>query len=135
MRFTLNGSDASNTRANQFLNDSPGANVQHIAFSVDDMFKIARNIEQAGLPFCPRQIIIMTIFRPNSALKPRLPVIKTACILYDEDEYGQFLHLYCHLQDTGLFFEFVQRKAGYTGFGAANAPYIDCLLKDGLVSK
>ncbi|MGB1441204.1 MAG: 3-keto-5-aminohexanoate cleavage protein, partial [Candidatus Puniceispirillaceae bacterium] len=49
--------------------------------------------------------------------------LKQHHILYDEDEYGQFLHLYCHLQDTGLFFEFVQRKAGYTGFGAANAPY------------
>ena len=124
LRFTLNGSDASNTRASQFLNDSPGANVQHIAFSVDDMFEIARNIEQAGLPILSQTDNYYDDIQAKFGLEaPFCQSLKQHHILYDEDEYGQFLHLYCHLQDTGLFFEFVQRKAGYTGFGAANAPY------------
>ncbi|MGB0940717.1 MAG: 3-keto-5-aminohexanoate cleavage protein, partial [Candidatus Puniceispirillaceae bacterium] len=52
-----------------------------------------------------------------------LEQLKAGNILYDEDEEGQFYHFYCHLEQTNMFFEFVQRIEGYKGFGAANAPF------------
>jgi len=124
LRLTLNGSDAINTRASKFLNDSPGANVQHIAFCADDIFEIARMLGQAGLSTLSQTDNYYDDIQAKFGLETLFcQSLKQHHILYDEDEYGQFLHLYCHLQNTGLFFEFVQRKAGYKGFGAANAPY------------
>ena len=44
-------------------------------------------------------------------------------ILYDEDESGSALHFYSANYGNGLFFEFIERREGYKGFGAANAPF------------
>jgi 4-hydroxyphenylpyruvate dioxygenase len=43
-------------------------------------------------------------------------------LLYDEDASGNRFHqLYSRAVDRRFFFEFVQRDAGYTGYGAPNA--------------
>ncbi|MEV6494135.1 sugar phosphate isomerase/epimerase and 4-hydroxyphenylpyruvate domain-containing protein, partial [Actinoplanes sp. NPDC051633] len=44
-------------------------------------------------------------------------------ILYDRDrDGGELLHLYTPVYGGRVFFEIVQRRAGYDGFGEANAP-------------
>ena len=43
-------------------------------------------------------------------------------LLYDRDETGEFWHFYTDDFHDRFFFEVVQRRAGYAGFGAANAP-------------
>jgi len=45
---------------------------------------------------------------------------KALNILYDRDAAGIFLQSYTGTRDGGFFFEFVER-AGYAGYGAANA--------------
>jgi 4-hydroxyphenylpyruvate dioxygenase len=43
-------------------------------------------------------------------------------LLYDRDNDGEFWHLYTDAFEDRFFFEAVQRRDGYAGFGAANAP-------------
>lgn len=42
-------------------------------------------------------------------------------VLYDRDEHGEFLHFYTRTVGS-VFFEFTERRGGYDGYGAANAP-------------
>ena len=42
---------------------------------------------------------------------------------YDEDTNGAFFQLYSQPFAGGMFFEIVQRKDGYAGYGAPNAPF------------
>ncbi|MXX88799.1 MAG: hypothetical protein F4213_15580 [Boseongicola sp. SB0677_bin_26] len=49
-------------------------------------------------------------------------------ILYDEDDSGQFFQLYSRPYGDG-FFEIVERRQGYGGYGAANAPFRAAAMK------
>ncbi len=42
-------------------------------------------------------------------------------VLYDRDGAGDFLHFYTETVG-GVFFEVVERRGGYDGYGAPNAP-------------
>ena len=44
-------------------------------------------------------------------------------ILYDRDEAGEFFQLYSQSYGEGFFFEILERRNGYLGYGAANAPF------------
>ena len=44
-------------------------------------------------------------------------------ILYDRDDRGEYFQLYSRNYGEGFFFEIVQRRHGYKGYGAANAPF------------
>lgn len=49
-----------------------------------------------------------------------LATLRDLDLLYDRDEYGEFLHLYTATVGE-VFLEVVQRIGGYDGFGAPNA--------------
>ncbi len=42
-------------------------------------------------------------------------------ILYDRDGEAEFLQVYTHVFAQRFFFEIVERRGGYAGFGAVNA--------------
>ena len=48
--------------------------------------------------------------------------MKGANILYDEDARGAFFQMYSRPFAGGMFFEIVQRKNSYDGYGGPNAP-------------
>jgi 4-hydroxyphenylpyruvate dioxygenase len=48
--------------------------------------------------------------------------LQRASVLYDRDETGEYFHLYTAPLANRFFFEVVERRNGYRGFGAANAP-------------
>jgi len=122
--LTLNGSDAMRTRASDFITTSPGATVQHIAFATEDIFKIAGHLNGLDGAVLPQTANYYEDIQARFGLTSEvLERLKARNILYDEDEKGQFYHFYCHLEQTNMFFEFVQRIEGYKGFGAANAPF------------
>jgi 4-hydroxyphenylpyruvate dioxygenase len=53
-----------------------------------------------------------------------LDKIKTAGMLYDRDEDGgEYFQLYSPFYGEGFFFEIIERRAGYSGYGAANAQF------------
>jgi 4-hydroxyphenylpyruvate dioxygenase len=42
-------------------------------------------------------------------------------VLYDRDDTGEYFQMYTRTFDERFFFEVVQRRGGYKGFGAPNA--------------
>ena len=44
-------------------------------------------------------------------------------ILYDRDDSGEYFQLYSPNYGEGFFFEIVERRGGYNGYGAPNAPF------------
>lgn len=62
----------------------------------------------------------MTGFEIAPAL---LAQLQAANILHDRDADGEFLQLYSRPFADGMFFEIVEREAGYAGYGGPNAPF------------
>jgi 4-hydroxyphenylpyruvate dioxygenase len=123
-RITLNGAEAHRTLAGTFLADSFGAPVQHIAFVTADIFETARTLE--ALCFAPLKISsnyyddLASRFEIDAGL---LSAMRQANILYDRDASGEFFQLYSEPFAGGMFFEVLERRGGYRGYGAANAPF------------
>jgi len=124
LRLTLNGSDARRTSAHKFVAEGAGATVQHLAFAVGDALDMAEHLHRTGFSILPQT----ENYYADLAARFDLPGefiarLKALNVLYDEDESGCFLHFYSTTFGNGLFFEFVERRAGYDGFGANNAPF------------
>lgn len=124
IRFTLNGVDRQTTLAGHFISENFGSAVQHIAFASSDIFRTAKTLKAAG--FSPLAI------SPNyfSDVQARFGLTDEAVarlradnILYDRDEEGEYFQIYSNLYGEGFFFEIVERRGNYNGYGAANAQF------------
>ena len=95
---------------------------QHIAFAASDVLALARAARDRG--FRPLDIPanyyddIEARFDIDPAL---LDELKDLNVMYDRDESGEFLHFYTPPIGT-VFLEVVERRGGYDGYGALNAP-------------
>ncbi len=123
-RITLNGAETHRTLAGGFLSDTFGSSVQHMAFSSDDIFGTVESLAKNGFEPLPIPTNyyddLATRFDLDSDL---LASMKHANILYDRDDKGDFFQIYSHPYGDGLFFEIVERRDGYAGYGAPNAPF------------
>ncbi len=124
LRFSLNGAQSTKTLAGHFISERFGSAVQHLAFATNDMFATAEALEKNG--FKPLSI------SPNyyddldarfALDEPLLDRLKQHNILYDRDANGEFFQLYSPNYGEGFFFEIVERREGYAGYGAANAQF------------
>lgn len=129
-RVTLNGAETHRTLAGNFLADSFGASVQHVAFACDDILDTVERLTALGFQPLPMSANyyddLATRFDLDPALLARL---RAANVLYDEDAGGRFFQVYSRPFASGMFFEIVQRDPGYKGYGAPNAPYRIAALK------
>ena len=124
LRLTLNGSEAQRTSAHRFVADGAGATVQHLAFAVNDAVEMAEHLHRSGFSILPQTENYYADLAARFDLSDVfIAKLKSMHILYDEDESGGFLHFYSTVFGNGLFFEFVERRDGYNGFGAPNAPF------------
>ena len=95
---------------------------QHIAFAASDVLALARSARDRG--FRPLDIPanyyddIEARYDIDPAL---LDELKDLNVMYDRDESGEFLHFYTPPIGT-VFLEVVERRDGYDGYGALNAP-------------
>ncbi|AWB85390.1 bifunctional sugar phosphate isomerase/epimerase/4-hydroxyphenylpyruvate dioxygenase family protein [Mycetocola zhujimingii] len=95
---------------------------QHIAFASTDVLALARQARERG--FHPLDIPanyyddIEARFDIEASL---LAELKELNVMYDRDEAGEFLHFYTQAIGT-VFLEVVERRDGYEGYGALNAP-------------
>ena len=123
VRLNLNGAADAQTLAGSFVSGRPGAGVQHIAFQTDDIFETSAQLETAGFArlAIPRNYYADTqaAFGLDDATTAAL---QDHSILYDQDEAGSYFQLYGQAIFDGFFFEVVQRKGRYAGYGARNAP-------------
>lgn len=124
LRITLNGAETHRTMAGSFLADSFGASVQHIALASDDLIETAARLAKRGFQALPISANYYADLVTRFDIAPALLAqLQAANILYDKDASGEFLQLYSRPFAGGMFFEIIERKGGYTGYGGPNAPF------------
>ncbi len=123
VRLNLNGAGERRTFAGAFLADRFGAGVQHIAFLSDDIFETSDYLARAG--FERLDIAgnyygdLQVTFGLDDDQTERL---RRGNILYDRDGKAEYFQIYSVPIFDGFFFEIVERRGGYEGYGARNAP-------------
>ena len=124
LRLTLNGAESHRTLAGRFIAETFGSSVQHIAFASADIFKTAEALRRNGLETLEISANYYDDLAARLGLEPELlAALRTHNLLYDRDEKGEYFQLYSRNFGDGFFFEIVQRKSGYAGYGAINAPF------------
>ena len=121
LRLTLNGAENSRTLAGHFVTKTFGSSVQHLAFASADIFASAAEMRLNVLAISDNYYDdIEARFGLASDFVARL---KEHNILYDRDEGGELFQFYSHTFGEGFFFEILERRGTYSGYGAANAPF------------
>ena len=122
IRIILNASQSALTQSSRFLSEAFGSGVQHIAFATSDIFNTAETLTRNGVALLP----IPENYYHDLEAKSELPMaiierLKVCNVLYDRDGDGEYFQLYTQTFANRFFFEIVERRAGYKGFGAPNA--------------
>jgi 4-hydroxyphenylpyruvate dioxygenase len=122
LRIILNDSRAGKTHSGQFLKESLGGGVQHIAFRTNDIFRMLDRCRQQGLPLLPvpeayYRDLVKEGYDP--ALVDRL---KDNGVMMDTVGGGRFLHAYTRPFAGQFFLEIVQREHHH-GFGLHDVAY------------
>jgi 4-hydroxyphenylpyruvate dioxygenase len=99
-----------------------GSGVQHIAFSTRDIFASVAAFEANGI----KLLRIPPNYYDDLEAKTDLSVtelerLQKNNILYERDGSGEYFQAYTETFEERFFFEIVERRGGYTGFGATNA--------------
>lgn len=98
--------------------------LQHIAFACSDVLAAGEQMRAHGLV----PLAIPDNYYEDLAARwdldlALLTAMRELGVLYDRDQSGgEFLHLFTQAVGARLFFEVVERRGGYGGYGAANAP-------------
>ncbi|MGR3508373.1 MAG: bifunctional sugar phosphate isomerase/epimerase/4-hydroxyphenylpyruvate dioxygenase family protein [Sulfitobacter sp.] len=123
-KITLNGAETHRTMAGNFLADSFGASVQHVAFATDHIFATSSAMVQRGFAVLPMSKNYYADLAARFDLdRESLAKLQQHNMLYDEDAEGCFFQFYSQPFAGGMFFEIIERRGGYKGYGAANAPF------------
>ena len=104
--------------------ESFGAPVQHVAFGCEDIFETAKKLAESGFEPLPMPANYYADLVARFDLEPEmLAEMQAGNILYDQDANGAFFQMYSKPFAGGMFFEIVERRGGYAGYGAPNAPF------------
>jgi len=123
LRLTLNGAENRRTLAGHFI-ESFGSSVQHLAFDTGDIFATAAILKETGFEALALSPNYYDDVAASFGLEPELAGrLRAQNILYDRDDNGEFFQLYAPVWGEGFIFEIVERRNGYRGYGAANAPF------------
>lgn len=118
--------------AQQARSDMRKTYQEHIAFAVDDLVATARSARDRGLEFLQIPANYYEDLDASFDLEPAfLATLKELNLLYDRDTRGEFLHFYTATVGS-VFFEMVERRGGYNGYGAPNAPVRHAVQYDSL---
>lgn len=124
LRITLNGAETRRTLAGSFLAEGAGGTVQHIALATDDIFATAKALRERGFAALQLSPNYFDDLAARFELSPpMLERLRSHNILYDTDGTGEFFQLYSQPLAGQMFMEIVERRGGYDGYGAANAPF------------
>jgi 4-hydroxyphenylpyruvate dioxygenase len=124
LRITLNGAESRKTLAGHFIAESFGSSIQHIAFACTDIFATAAKLKHLGFQVLEISPNYYDDVEARLGLDPQLTDrLRAESILYDRDEAGEYFQFYSQTYGEGFFFEIVERRGGYKGYGAANAPF------------
>jgi 4-hydroxyphenylpyruvate dioxygenase len=105
---------------------------EHIAFAVEDLVATARDARRRGLEFLQIPANYYEDLDARFDLEPGfLATLRELNLLYDRDADGEFLHFYTATVGS-VFFEMVERRGNYDGYGAPNAPVRHAVQYDSL---
>ncbi|CAM3579067.1 bifunctional sugar phosphate isomerase/epimerase/4-hydroxyphenylpyruvate dioxygenase family protein [Polaromonas hydrogenivorans] len=124
VRVSITVSERDNTSVSRAVSSFRGAGVQQIAIAVTDLVATARALKASGALLLPVPANyyddLLARYDIDAGL---LAAMRELGILYDrEADGGEFLHLYLTPFDDRFHFELVERRRGYAGYGAPNAP-------------
>ena len=98
------------------------AQAQHVAIACQDIIGVVAAARARGL----RPLEVPGNYYDDLAARFDLPedllgTLRELDLLYDRDGDGEYLH--CYTETVGeVFFELVERREHYDGYGAGNAP-------------
>ncbi len=99
-----------------------GAELQHVAFACDDIFACARAMRDRGVPLLEIPGNYYDDLSARTALEHEtVERMREHGILHEAGERGELLHFYTALSGS-VFFEVLERRDGYDGYGASNSP-------------
>lgn len=121
--FPLNVSQSQKTAAARSVSRFGGAGVHHIALTTNNIFETAAKLVQRGVPILriPRNYYLDLESRFDLT-RDQLEKLSLDNILYDRSASGEFLHIYTDFFEDRFYFEIVERRGDYTGYGVVNAP-------------
>ncbi|MDA8370465.1 MAG: TIM barrel protein [Nocardiopsaceae bacterium] len=97
---------------------------QHIALGCSDIFAAAQAMNEGGVAPLRIPDNYYADLASRTDLSPATREhMREYGILYDRAGDGEFFHFYTPMLGGRLFFEVVQRRGGYDGYGAANTPF------------
>ncbi|WP_109512302.1 3-dehydroshikimate dehydratase QuiC [Pseudomonas ovata] len=124
VRLPLNISENRNTAISHAVSTYRGSGVHHIAFDCEDIFAEVRRAKEAGVPLLEIPLNYYDDLAARLDFDDEfLSELAYYNVLYDRDsQAGELFHVYTDAFDGRFFFEILQRKNGYAGYGAANVP-------------
>jgi 4-hydroxyphenylpyruvate dioxygenase len=101
----------------------PLAELQHVAFATHDAIAVARRMRKQGVPL----LAIPDNYYDDLAARTELDEdtirrLRELNVLYEGSPDGEFLHFFTETVGGRLFFEVVERRGAYDGYGALNSP-------------
>lgn len=122
VRLPLNISENRNTAISHALSSYRGSGVHHIAFVCDDLFAEIARAKDAGVPLLDIPLNYYDDLAARFDFDDEfLSELAYYNVLYDRDaQGGELFHVYTEPFEGRFFFELLQRKGGYAGYGAAN---------------
>ena len=122
IRLPLNISENRNTAISHALSSYRGSGVHHIAFDCADIFAEVSRAKEAGVPLLDIPLNYYDDLAARFDFDDEfLSELAYYNVLYDRDaQGGELFHVYTEPFEGRFFFEVIQRKNGYVGYGAAN---------------
>ncbi len=119
LRIPINTSQADQSAAGRFMQQTASAGAQHIAFACADIFAAAAGLAPELKLRMPDNYYddLAARFDLDDG---RLERMRELGVLYDRIGAGEFFQVYTR-SINGLFFEIVERRGDYDRYGEANA--------------
>jgi 4-hydroxyphenylpyruvate dioxygenase len=117
LRIYLNVSAAQSTVIGRFHSLS-GSGIHHVALGTDDIFTTMSKIKGTFLALPQNYFDDLGVRYDLS--QDELGRLRDANVMYDADSEGEYLHASTDTFVERFFFEYVERRRGYTGFGGLN---------------
>lgn len=124
VRYALNVSERSGTAVGRTVGQFGGAGIHHIAIAVDDVLGAARRLRDGGMPMLPIPANYYDDLGAKYGLEQAtLDEWSALGVMMERSGEGEILHAYTAPFDNRFFFEIIERRNGYDGYGAGNAPF------------
>jgi 4-hydroxyphenylpyruvate dioxygenase len=124
VRYVLNVSERAGTAVGRSVGQFGGAGIQHIAIAVDDVLGAVRRLRACGMRMLPIPVNYYDDLGAKYGLEQAvLDEWSALGVMMERSGEGEILHAYSASFDERFFFEIIERRHGYDGYGATNAPF------------